>query len=192
MFKKSKSDVKTIKSKRKTCSIQVLPDGQVVVRAPIEMSGRAIRDLLKQKQPWIDASQEKMAELYTRRSLLSPLTEKEISYMIQQARKVIPERVRIYAERMDVTYRNVSVGRQRSRWGSCNSKGDLRFNCLLMALPEDVLDYVIVHELCHRKEMNHSKAFWNEVEKALPDYKESYKWLKLYGGDLISRMPKTN
>ncbi len=192
MLKKSKEDVKIIKSKRRTCSIQVLPDGQVLVRTPIGMSSKKISDLLQQNQSWINTSKEKMAELYRRRSLLPLLTEEEICCMMQRAREVIPKKVRIYSEQINVTYGKVSISKQRSRWGSCNSVGDLRFNCLLMALPEDVLDYVIVHELCHRKEMNHSKAFWNEVKKALPSYEESYKWLKLYGGDVISRIPKTD
>ncbi len=189
---KSNNNIRIIKSKRKTCSIQVLADGQVLVRAPLGMPDKAICNLLEQKQSWIAVSKEKMAELQVRRSHLSTLAEEEISRMIHQAREIIPRKVRVYAEHIGVTYGKISIGIQRSRWGSCNSAGDLRFNCLLMALPEDVLDYVIVHELCHRKEMNHSKAFWNEVKKALPNYEESCKWLKLYGGDLISRIPKTD
>ena len=71
------------------------------------------------------------------------------------------------------------------RWGSCSSKGNLNFNCLLMLAPSEILDYVVVHELCHRKQMNHSKAFWLEVEKVLPDYKESIEWLKEEGCQLM-------
>ena len=70
----------------------------------------------------------------------------------------------------------------------CSSKGNLNFNCLLMLTPLEVIDYVVVHELCHRKEMNHSKAFWAEVEKVIPNYKEQVKWLKENVGQIIGRM----
>ena len=76
---------------------------------------------------------------------------------------------------------------QKSRWGSCSAKGNLNFNCLLMRAPEEILDYVIVHELCHRKEMNHSDRFWAEVEKVMPSYKERRKWLKDHGNELMKK-----
>ena len=78
---------------------------------------------------------------------------------------------------------------QRTRWGSCSSKGNLNFNCLLMLCPEDVRDYVVVHELCHRKELNHSPRFWAEVAKVLPGYAVQRKWLKESGGTIIRRLP---
>ena len=70
--------------------------------------------------------------------------------------------------------------------------GNLNFNCLLMLCPPEVLDYVVVHELCHRKHMNHSRAFWAEVERVLPDYQMRRNWLKEHGGALVERLrPKT-
>ena len=82
----------------------------------------------------------------------------------------------------------ITIRNQKTRWGSCSSKGNLNFNCLLMLTPPEVIDYVVVHELCHRKEMNHSWAFWAEVEKVLSGYKEQVKWLKENGGQVIGRM----
>jgi len=94
-------------------------------------------------------------------------------------------RVEYFANIMGVTYGNITIRNQKTRWGSCSSKGNLNFNCLLMLAPSEILDYVVVHELCHRKQMNHSKAFWLEVEKVLPDYKESIEWLKEEGCQLM-------
>ena len=104
----------------------------------------------------------------------------------EQARKVIPERVAYYAKIIGVDYGRITIRQQKTRWGSCSSKGNLNFNCLLMLMPPGILDYVVVHELCHRKEMNHSPGFWKEVEKILPDYKESRKWLKTKGSRYIT------
>ena len=98
------------------------------------------------------------------------------------------ERVNHFCKVMDVTVGSITIRNQKTRWGSCSSKGNLNFNCLLMLTPPEVIDYVVVHELCHRKEMNHSGAFWAEVEKVIPSYKEQVKWLKENGGKIIGRM----
>ena len=105
--------------------------------------------------------------------------------LADKALEVIPTRVEYFANIMGVTYGNITIRNQKTRWGSCSSKGNLNFNCLLMLAPSEILDYVVVHELCHRKQMNHSKAFWLEVEKVLPDYKESIEWLKEEGCQLM-------
>jgi predicted metal-dependent hydrolase len=84
-----------------------------------------------------------------------------------------------------VDYRRITIRSQKTRWGSCSSSGNLNFNCLLLLAPPEVLDYVVVHELCHRKEMNHSPRFWAEVGRVLPDYKKRNKWLKENGSRLM-------
>ena len=89
---------------------------------------------------------------------------------------------------LGVDYGRIAIRNQVSRWGRCSSKGNLNFNCLLMLCPPEVVDYVVVHELCHRRHMDHSVAFWGEVERVLPDYKARRAWLKERGGVLIQRM----
>lgn len=98
----------------------------------------------------------------------------------------IPQRVKKFAPIVGVEYGRITIRMQKSRWGSCSSKGNLNFNCLLMAMPEEIRDYVVVHELCHRKQMNHSDKFWAEVEKVLPDYKASRKWLRDNGEEIMN------
>lgn len=85
---------------------------------------------------------------------------------------------------MGVTYGRISIREQKTRWGSCSSKGNLNFNWRLIFAPEEVVDYIVVHELAHRKEMNHSRAFYDVVASVLPDYKVQEKWLKENGEKL--------
>ena len=84
------------------------------------------------------------------------------------------------AEKLGVTYGRITIRHQKTRWGSCSSSGNLNFNCALMNTTPEIIDYVVVHELCHRKQMNHSALFWAEVEKVLPNYKELRSALKNY------------
>ena len=82
---------------------------------------------------------------------------------------------------MGVSYGSITVREQKTRWGSCSAKGNLNFNWKLVLMPEEILDYVVVHELAHRLQMNHSTEFWDEVEKILPDYRKRRQWLKENG-----------
>ncbi|MDY5956330.1 MAG: M48 family metallopeptidase, partial [Frisingicoccus sp.] len=109
---------------------------------------------------------------------MKPLTRDELQKLADEAVEYIPKRVEHFAKIIGVDYGRITIRNQKTRWGSCSSKGNLNFNCLLMLTPPEVIDYVVVHELCHRKEMNHSKAFWSEVEKVIPNYKEYVEWLK--------------
>ena len=121
---------------------------------------------------------------------MTKLTQQELDALKREAKLLIPGRVRYYAAKLGITYGRVAIRAQRSRWGSCSSKGNLNFNCLLMLCPPEVIDSVVVHELCHRKELNHSKAFWALVYEAMPDYKTWDKWLRDHGRELISALPR--
>lgn len=112
----------------------------------------------------------------------------EIHELVDKALIVIPEKVKKYAPIVGVTYGRITIRNQRSRWGSCSGKGNLNFNCILMLFPEEVIDYVVVHELCHRKHMNHSVAFYSEVERVFPKYRKCQRWLKENGGLYLSRL----
>ena len=173
-----------IRSDRKTVSIQIKPDGTVVVRAPRRMPTAQIRAFVCSKEAWIEKHLSAMAE-----DPLQRLTPEQVEQLREQARAVITERVAFFAPCVGVTYGRISIRTQHTRWGSCSSEGNLNFNCLLALAPPQVLDYVVVHELCHRRQMNHSDLFWAAVETVLPDYRQSKRWLKENGRKLMALLP---
>ena len=175
-----------IRSNRKTIAIQIKGDGQVIVRAPLRMPQRAIQRFVDSKAGWIE---KHLVAIHERQSNLEPVfTVEQLNHLVNAAMKDIPLRVAKYAPLVGVTYGKITIRTQKSRWGSCSAKGNLNFNCLLMLCPEDVRDYVVVHELCHLKELNHSPRFWHEVENVLPRYMVQRKWLKAKGGVIVGRL----
>jgi Predicted metal-dependent hydrolase len=120
---------------------------------------------------------------------VSKLGYEELSVILAAAKEKLPRLVARYAKEMGVSYEKVFVKTQKTRWGSCSSKGNINLNCLLMSIPAYVRKYVIVHELAHRKEMNHSERFWKVVADEMPEYKKAVKWLKKNGDSLIGRLP---
>ena len=179
-----------IKSFKKSCSITVERDGTVTIRAPFFMSERKINKIIDERKEWIERAQKKIANQAERLNSLTPITKDEIDSLKAAAKPIIEEKVRHFADKIGVEYGKITIRNQRTRYGSCSAKGNLNFNCLIMLMPNEIIDYVIVHELCHIKEMNHSHRFWKAVEDILPDYKERRKWLKLNGNILIERMVK--
>lgn len=183
--------IEIIKSKRKSISVEVNRDLQVVVRAPLRMSDKRINAFIGEKQGWIEKNiliMKKRAEMEANREKPPKFTGDEIAAVIQRAKADIPQRVQELAALMGADYNRVSIKALKSRWGSCSAKRNLNFNCLLALCPSEVVDYVIIHELCHLKELNHSKNFWAEVSKYCPDYKAQKLWLKLHGNELIDRL----
>ncbi len=175
------------RSARKSLSLEILPDGNLLARAPQRMPEREIWAFIREKEEWIRIHRRQRMEREAD-AAADPLSPDQIRELADVALRVLPERCRYFAGIMGVSYGRITIRNQKTRWGSCSSRGNLNFNCLLMLAPPEVRDYVVVHELAHRKEMNHSPRFWKEVEKVLPDYRRRLLWLKKNGPELISRM----
>ena len=176
-----------IRSNRKNIALQIKSDGLIIVRAPLRMAAKDIQRFVDSKAAWIE---KHLAIIQQRQQPVgSAFTLEQLQQLADAAKQDIPRRVAHLAAFVGVTYGRITIRAQKSRWGSCSSKGNLKFNCLLMLCPEEVRDYVVVHELCHRKELNHSPRFWAEVEKVLPGYRVQRKWLKDNGGTIIKRLP---
>ena len=175
-----------IYSNRKTLAIQITSDSRVRVRAPRQMSRAEIESFLTEKESWVLKHLRNMTQTGTSASdpASAPLSDSERRRYIHMAREIFTRQVCFYADRMNVSYGRISIREQKTRWGSCSSKGNLNFNWRLIFAPEEVVDYIVVHELAHRKEMNHSRAFYNVVASVLPDYKVQEKWLKENGEKL--------
>ena len=167
-----------IRSSRKTISLEIKADGSVVVRAPLRLSEAKIQKFVEEKQEWILKNLEKIQKRDAQKENVQKLSALERQHLQNKACVVIPRRVAYYAEKLGVSYGKITLRQQKTRWGSCSSKGNLNFNWKLVLMPEEVLDYVVVHELAHRKEMNHSERFWNHAEKVLPDYQARRKLLR--------------
>ena len=179
-------EYKLIRSSRRTLSVQITPAGEIIVRAPNRMSRREIDRFLRTKENWIQSHLQKAA-----RSIgIQKLTGQELKALGEQAKQDLAARTARYAPLVGVTWGRITIRAQQTRWGSCSAKGNLNFNCLLMLSPPEVQSYVVVHELCHRKEMNHSPRFWQEVERVMPDYRTHKKWLKDNGNALMARLPE--
>lgn len=176
-----------IKSNRRTLSLEVKEDG-LIVRSPHRATDEEINVFVAKHKRWIEKNILKMKKRKEMLDDTEPLSKGNIQELTEKALNVIPDRVKHYAEIIGVTYGRITIRNQRSRWGSCSAKGNLNFNCLLMLAPPEVLDSVIVHELCHRKVMNHSDKFYAEVLRAFPNYYVCSKWLKENGDVLITRM----
>lgn len=177
-----------IRSNRKSIAIEIKPDATVCVRAPFFMKDEEIYSFVKEKEEWIKEHLEEVKARKQKNENVQKMTMEEIRQLADLALKTIPPKVEYYAKKMNVDYGRITIRNQKTRWGSCSGKRNLNFNCLLMLTPEAVLDYVVVHELCHLIEMNHSEAFWQQVARVMPDYEKHRKWLKVHGNEIISRM----
>lgn len=176
-------------SDRKSISIQIKEDASIHARAPYYMNLRQVEAFIEEKKDWILENYIKMAERKKDTdAVLTPAQEKQVLLLQKRfynaAKAYFPQRCAQLQKLTGGYYTNISIRNQKTRWGSCSQTGTLCFNYRLMMAPPAVIDYVIVHELCHLTYMNHSKAFWGKVQSILPDYTKSRQWLKEHGHEL--------
>lgn len=223
-------NVNITRKNRKTISIKISKDSEVIISAPLFIGDERIIELIKNKEQWIAQGLRQMEK--KRKEILSCkegvtyigirypilihkvkynslklifdknnfniyipeiLTEDEeatnikgllIKWYKAQARRVFQERVDYYSSKLKISPNRIAIKDQKSRWGSCSSKGNINLNFRLIMAPIEIIDYVIVHELCHLVHLNHSKEFWALVEKILPSYLKCKEYLKINGNTL--------
>ena len=166
-----------IRSRRRTASICVTPQGEVVVRAPMRMPLSQIEDFVGEKRSWIERTVMKQKQTAAQRKQirLSPEQVKEVRRL---AGEDLAARVRRFEPMMGVRCSAVKISGAKTVWGSCSSKGTINFTYRLWFAPEPLRDYVVVHELAHLIEMNHSERFWSQVERVMPDYRQRRRLLR--------------
>ena len=185
---RSALNAEIIRSKRKTLAMQISDEGKLIVRVPLRCPNKEIVSFIEKNEKWITAHIEKANKQNEELAELESFRRQDIDEMAKRALEVIPNRVKFYADRIGVSYGRITIRNQKTKWGSCTASGNLNFNCLLMAAPAEVLDSVVVHEMCHRLHMDHSKAFYAEIYRVFPEYDKWNKWLKDNGRLLIRRM----
>ena len=162
-------------SSRKTIGLQVDRDGRLIVRAPFGTPKKTIEQAVSANGAWIERAKEKQREKALRRP--EPTAE-EMKRYEAEARERLPLLVDKWSKVMGVRPTRLTFTHAKTRFGSCSGKNAVSFSVRLMAYPEEAVEYVVVHELAHIKRHDHSKAFWAEVARFLPDYKERKKLLK--------------
>ena len=173
-----------IRSHRKTIGLQITNDARLIVRAPYFTSDDFIHKLIHRKESWITTKQDYFKQRQNS-ALVRKFSPGEVFLFKTKALEYITQRVEYYAQIYDLKYRSIRINNAKTRWGSCGYKGTLNFTWRLMMAPERVVDYVIIHELMHLKQKNHSRKFWDEVRMVMPDYKEDEQWLKENGHRLV-------
>ena len=177
-----------IHSRRKTCAVSISAEGEITLRLPLGTSETQVSRLLLDKQHWIITHYLEAVKQQENRPV-SDLTDTQRAALekryITAAKDYFPKRAAHFLPLTGGSFSRITIRDQKTRWGSCSGKGTLSFNWRLMLAPPAVLDYVVVHELCHLTHMDHSKAFWTLVESVCPDYRIHRKWLKEHGQELI-------
>lgn len=156
------------KSKRKNISLSVNRRGQVEVKSPFFVSKKLIDEFVLSKKEWIENVQNKIGSLNKTPKAASA---QDLARQKILAKRLIMERIAYHNKNEAFRFKKISIKDMSSRWGSCSYQGNLNFNYRLVYLEPELLDYVVVHELCHLIEHNHSPKFWLEVKRIIPDYK---------------------
>jgi len=166
------------KSKRaRNLRLTVNLDGNLTVTVPWFCSFWQARRFINKKSDWILKSVNRFKNREGS-SLLAQAGKRDYTKLKEKARLFTHSRVEKFNKYYNFNYNRISIRNQKSRWGSCSQKKNLNYNFRILLLPEDLADYIVVHELCHLKEMNHSKRFWNLVGETMPEYKVMRKRLR--------------
>lgn len=166
-----------IKSRRKNISLSVNKVGLIEVKSPLFVTKKALDEFVLAKKDWILKIQAKLGSLTKTPRAASA---QDLAKQKLLARRKIMERINYYNKEGCFKFKRVAIKDMSSRWGSCSREGNLNFNYRLLYLPHELLDYVVVHELCHLMEHNHGLNFWREVQKIMPDYKIKERKIKQY------------
>ena len=183
-------DYTIVRSQRRSIGFEVRPGGKITVRIPMRASVNTVKEIIEDKKDWLYEMYLKQKDKIDTDSLREaerndPRTAYLEKKYRQAAKRYIYERVEYYIDMIGGHYSSIRIGDQKTRWGSCSNNGTLSFSWRLMLAPPRVLDYVVIHEICHLTYMDHSKNFWDLVSVYDPDYKEHRKWLKENGDSLI-------
>lgn len=164
----------------KQLRISIKSDLSVVVTVPVRVNITIAEKFVNEKRNWIENSLLKMKEKVEKRgiSILPKGSKKGLSENKDKTLELVNKKLLFWNNYYNFVWKNVSIKNTSTRWGSCSKKGNLNFNYRILFLSETLADYLIVHELCHLKEMNHSAKFWKLVEKTIPNYKDLRKELK--------------
>jgi len=158
-------EYRLIRSRRRTISLQIGPDGQLVVRAPYLTPESEIRAVVERHQRWVRRQR-------VRQAAHPEPTEAEKKELIRRAREILPPKVEHYAALLGVRPAGITVTSARTRFGSCSGKNRLSFSWRLMQYPQEAIDYVVVHELAHIRHHDHSPAFYALIASVMPDHRE--------------------
>lgn len=166
--------IKIIRSGRKSLSLSVDDELNVVVRVPYDTNDALINDFVSKNSQWISKAIERKKAYLSRVNI----TDNELESIIRQAKDIIPKRVDYFSSIMNIYPTGIKITKAKKRFGSCNQKNSLCFSCFLMQYPLEAVDYVVVHELAHIRHHNHSAEFYSLIRRYMPDYKQREKLLK--------------
>ena len=174
MTSNTMTEYELIRSSRKTLAIQITKEGRVVVRAPLRCSQTRIAEFLKAQEPWIARHLAKIRE----HPAPPPPSREEIRALVDRAKEILPPKIDYWSRVTGLIPAGITITDARTRYGSCSPKNRLSFSCFLADFPEEAIDLVVVHELCHIQEKNHGPGFYALLSRYLPDHKERKKLLR--------------
>ena len=176
--------LKTSKRARQA-RLAIYCDGSLVATKPWWMSEKTVEEFIIKKANWISSKLEHFKQFKKNNSLERNLKNEQEKYLKYKSKalKFANERVNYYSKIYKVKFNRITIKNQKTKWGSCSKKRNLNFNYKILLLPQHIADYIVVHELCHLKEFNHSKRFWNLVAEIIPDYLEIRKEIRKKGLD---------